>query len=272
MPGVLQDKIVIITGAAGGMGTSHVQRVLQEGAKVVLTDINKELGETFVTRLSSPSAVFLTHDVASEESWKSVVEQTVERFGRIDVLVNNAGIGGIKHIVDMSVEEYMRVIAIDQLSVFIGMKLVAPIMKKQGGGSIINISSVSGFNGSIGGAGYASAKFAVRGLTQTAALEFGPSNIRVNSIHPGIIATPLLGAAKDIQPLLEEFGKTVPLRRFGESREVSEAVLFLASDASSYLTAAELVVDGGMMASSHVFSDWLAKRQGRYFSADDKVE
>ena len=129
---------------------------------------------------------------------------------------------------------------------------------------------MSGFNGSIGGAGYVSAKYAVRGLTQTAALEFGPSGIRVNSIHPGIIATPILGENAAIQSLLKEFGKTVPLQRFGECREVSEMVVFLASDASSYLTAAEIPVDGGMMASSHVFSDWLAKRKGSYFSADDK--
>ncbi|WP_083914022.1 SDR family NAD(P)-dependent oxidoreductase [Ilumatobacter nonamiensis] len=268
--GRLDGKVSIITGGAAGMGASHAQGFLNEGATVVLTDIDQDAGEQLVEELDNSRARFLHHDVASESGWQHVVDETMSSFGRVDVLVNNAGIGGIKHIVDMSVSEYMRVIEVDQLSIFISMQMVAPIMKDQGGGSIINISSVSGFNGSIGGAAYTSAKYAVRGLTQTAALEFGPYGIRVNSVHPGIIETTMFDHPK-VRPLLDEFGETLPMRRFGQAQEVTEAVLFLASDASSYFTGAELVVDGGMTATSHVFSDWNLKRQGLHFSATERL-
>jgi 3alpha(or 20beta)-hydroxysteroid dehydrogenase len=262
--GRLQGKVAIITGAASGMGASHTKAFLREGAHVVFTDVNKEAGEKFSTELNNENAIFVYQDVSMDEDWPPVVQATLRAFGRIDILVNNAGIGGHKHIVDMTADEYLRVIMIDQVSVFLGMKYVSRIMKEQGGGSIVNISSVSGFNGSIGGAGYTSAKFAVRGLTQTAALEFARDGIRVNSIHPGVIKTPPILKL----PNIEKFIDTVPMNRPGEVSEVSEAVIFLASDASSYCTASELVIDGGMMASSHVFSDWLFRQKGQYFSTE----
>ena len=229
----LQGKVAIITGAASGMGASHTKAFLREGAHVVFTDVNKEAGEKFSTELNNENAIFVYQDVSMDEDWPPVVQATLRAFGRIDILVNNAGIGGHKHIVDMTADEYLRVIMIDQVSVFLGMKYVSRIMKEQGGGSIVNISSVSGFNGSIGGAGYTSAKFAVRGLTQTAALEFARDGIRVNSIHPGVIKTPPILKL----PNIEKFIDTVPMNRPGEVSEVSEAVIFLASDAEPRETA-----------------------------------
>lgn len=240
----LQDKVIVITGAAQGMGETHARKCLEEGAKVVLTDINQEKGEALASTLGE-NALFIQHNVSSEEDWIKVVEATENKFGPINVLVNNAGITMSKSILDMSLEEYRRILDINQVSVFLGMKSVVPSMKKTENGSIINISSI---NGLVGGAiGYTDTKFAVRGMTKAAALELARFGIRVNSIHPGVIATPMIMQG-DTKEAVEQFSKSIPLKRVAQPEEISNLVLFLASEESSYSTGSEFVADGGMTA------------------------
>lgn len=240
----LQDKVIIITGAAQGMGETHARLCIEEGAKVVLTDINSEKGDALAKELGD-NAVFVKQDVTSEQDWDTVVKQTKDKFGQIDVLVNNAGITTHKSILDTSVEDYRKILEINQVSVFLGMKAVIPTMKAAKQGSIINVSSI---NGLVGGAiGYTDSKFAVRGMTKAAALECAPHGIRVNSIHPGVIATPMITQG-DTKDAVDAFAKTIPMKRVAEAKEVSGMVLFLASDDSSYSTGSEFVVDGGLTA------------------------
>ncbi|WP_367108761.1 glucose 1-dehydrogenase [uncultured Psychrobacter sp.] len=240
----LQDKVIIITGAAQGMGETHARLCIKEGAKVVLTDINSEKGDALAKELGD-NALFVKQDVTSEQDWDKVVKQTKDKFGQIDVLVNNAGITTHKSILDTSVEDYRKILEINQVSVFLGMKAVIPTMKAAKQGSIINVSSI---NGLVGGAiGYTDSKFAVRGMTKAAALECAPHGIRVNSIHPGVIATPMITQG-DTKDAVDAFAKTIPMKRVAEAKEVSGMVLFLASDDSSYSTGSEFVVDGGLTA------------------------
>ncbi|MGM8871720.1 glucose 1-dehydrogenase [Psychrobacter sp. 2Y5] len=240
----LQDKVIIITGAAQGMGETHARLCINEGAKVVLTDISSEKGEALAKELGD-NALFVKQDVTKEEDWAHLVQQTKDKFGQIDVLVNNAGITTHKSILDTSIEDYRKILEINQVSVFLGMKAVIPTMTAAKQGSIINISSI---NGLVGGAiGYTDSKFAVRGMTKAAALECAPHGIRVNSIHPGVIATPMITQG-DTKDAVEAFAKTIPMKRVAEAEEVSGMVLFLASDDSSYSTGSEFVVDGGLTA------------------------
>ena len=240
----LQDKVIIITGAAQGMGETHARLCMAEGAKVVLTDINSEKGEALAKELGD-SALFIKHDVTNENDWAKVVEETQAKFGQVDVLVNNAGITTHKSILDTSLGDYRKILEINQVSVFLGMKAIIPSMKEAKQGSIINISSI---NGLVGGAiGYTDSKFAVRGMTKAAALECAPHGIRVNSIHPGVIATPMIMQG-DTKDAVEAFAKTIPMRRVAQPEEVSGMVLFLASDDSSYSTGSEFIVDGGLTA------------------------
>ncbi len=240
----LHDKVIIITGAAQGMGATHARLCIEAGAKVVLTDINAEKGQALATELGS-HALFIQHDVTNEDGWAQVVEQTETAFGPVDVLVNNAGITMAKSILDVSLEDYRRIIDINQVSVFLGMKAVIPSMKERQQGSIINISSI---NGLVGGAiGYTDSKFAVRGMTKSAALACAPFGIRVNSVHPGVIATPMIMQG-DTKAVVESFAKSIPLKRLAQPEEVSSIVMYLASDESSYSTGAEFIVDGGLTA------------------------
>ncbi|AWT48883.1 SDR family NAD(P)-dependent oxidoreductase [Psychrobacter sp. YP14] len=240
----LQDKVIIITGAAQGMGETHARLCLTEGAKVVLTDINAEKGQALAAKLGD-KALFIKHDVTDEEDWQHVVSTTEAHFGPVDVLVNNAGITMAKSLLDTSLDEYRRILEINQVSVFLGMKSVVPSMKKSEHGSIINISSI---NGLVGGAiGYTDSKFAVRGMSKAAALELAQYGIRVNSVHPGVIATPMIMQG-DTKTAVENFAKSIPLKRVAQPEEVSAMVLFLASDDSSYSTGSEFIVDGGLTA------------------------
>ncbi|MCE4957391.1 glucose 1-dehydrogenase [Macrococcoides caseolyticum] len=238
----LKDKVIIITGAAQGMGKVHAEKILAEGAKVVITDINEELGQTVAQALGD-QALFIKQDVSSEADWKNVVETTMSKFGRIDVLVNNAGITYNKKMSDVSLDDYMKIVNINQVSVFLGMKYVSEIMKAQKNGSIINISSM---NGLVGGAiGYTDTKFAVRGMTKAAAHELSPFNIKVNSVHPGVIHTPML-EQPGVKEAVEKFKETIPMRRVAQAEEVSNLIIFLASDEASYSTGSEFVIDGGI--------------------------
>ncbi|WP_411742931.1 glucose 1-dehydrogenase [Reinekea sp.] len=240
----VQDKVIVVTGSAQGMGETHARRLIKEGAKVVLTDLNEEKGQALAKELGE-NALFIKQDVTSEADWVNVIKQTEERFGPVEVLVNNAGITMAKSILDMTAEEYRRILDINQLSVFLGMKAVIPAMKEAKAGSIINISSM---NGLVGGAiGYTDSKFAVRGMSKAAALECAPFGIRVNSVHPGVIATPMIMQG-DTKDAVEAFAKFIPMKRIAQPEEVTNMVLFLASDESSYSTGSEFVIDGGLTA------------------------
>lgn len=240
----LQGKIAIITGAAQGMGETHARRFIEEGAKVVLTDLNEEKGKALAEELGE-HALFVKQDVVNADDWKTVVEKAEETFGPVNVLVNNAGITMAKSILETTEDEYRKIVDINQVSVFLGMKTVIPSMQKAGGGSIVNISSI---NGIVGGAiGYTDTKFAVRGITKAAAVECAHYGIRVNSVHPGVILTPMIDQ-KDTREAVEEFAKQIPIQRVAQPEEVSNLVLYLASDESSYSTGAEFIVDGGITA------------------------
>lgn len=240
----LEGKVAIITGAAQGMGAAHARRFVAEGANVVLTDLNEEKGTTLASELGENS-LFIKQNVTSTEEWAAVVAKAEEKFGPVNILVNNAGITMAKSILETTKEEYRRIVDINQVSVFLGMKTVIPSMQKAGGGSIINISSI---NGIVGGAiGYTDTKFAVRGMTKAAAMECSNYGIRVNSVHPGVIATPMIMQG-DTKATVEEFSKHIPLKRVAEPEEVTNLVLYLASDESSYSTGAEFIVDGGITA------------------------
>ena len=240
----LQDKVIIITGAAQGMGATHARLCIEAGAKVVLTDINAEKGQALAAELGN-QALFIQHNVTSEDDWTQVIAATQAYFGTINVLVNNAGITQSKSILETSLDDYRRILEINQVSVFLGMKAVIPSMQASKQGSIINISSI---NGLVGGAiGYTDSKFAVRGMTKAAALECTPFGIRVNSVHPGVIATPMIMQG-DTKAAVEAFAKSIPLRRVAQPEEVSRLVLYLASDDSSYSTGSEFIVDGGLTA------------------------
>lgn len=240
----LEGKVAIITGAAQGMGAAHAKLFVQEGAKVVITDLNEEKGNTLAAELGE-NAIFVKQNVANEEDWKTVVAKAEEAFGPVNVLVNNAGITMAKSMMETTVEEYRRIVEINQVSVFLGMKAVIPSMLKAGSGSIVNISSM---NGLVAGAiGYTDTKFAVRGMTKAAAVECAHYNVRVNSVHPGVIATPMV-VQEDTKAAVEEFAKHIPIGRVAQPEEVSKMVLFLASDESSYSTGSEFIIDGGLTA------------------------
>lgn len=246
--GRLDGKVAIVTGAAQGMGESHSRRFVAEGAKVVLTDLNADKGNTLAEELGE-NALFIRHDVSNSEDWAQVVDQAEQAFGPVTILVNNAGIlGPIAKTADISEEDYLKVCAINQTAVYLGMKAAIPSMLKAGIGSIVNISSIAGMAANYGfpSLAYVGSKFAVRGMSKATAIEYGPNNIRVNSVHPGFIRTPMMVEGTD-----ENGGESVsmiPLGRIAEASEVTNVVLFLASDEASYVTGAEHLVDAGMLA------------------------
>ncbi|MBS5936865.1 glucose 1-dehydrogenase [Clostridium sartagoforme] len=240
----LKNKVAIITGGAQGMGASHVRLFVSEGAKVVFTDLNEEAGRILEEEMGA-NVRFIKHDVTNAEGWDKVVEETEEIFGPVNILVNNAGIAMNKSILEMTEGEYRKIVDINQISVFLGIKALVPSMKKVGTASIINISSM---NGIVGGAiGYTDTKFAVRGMTKAAALQLSQFGIRVNSVHPGVIETPMVTEG-DSYEAIKQLAKQIPIRRMAKSEEVSNLVLYLASDESSYSTGSEFIVDGGLTA------------------------
>jgi len=246
--GRLSGKIAIITGSAQGMGEAHARLFVREGARVVLTDVNRTSGAALAEELGEP-AMFVGHDVASFEDWTRVITQTEARFGTPTVLVNNAGvIGPVQGMLDFSETDFLKVCAINQLGVFLGMKAVLPGMIASGGGSIVNISSIAGMLGTreSSNAAYCASKWAVRGMSKLVAAQHGKDGVRVNSVHPGYVLTPMMIAATD-----ENGGgaaAAIPLGRLAQPHEVSNVVLFLASDEASFVSGAEHVVDGAMIA------------------------
>ncbi|MET3960175.1 3alpha(or 20beta)-hydroxysteroid dehydrogenase [Marmoricola sp. OAE513] len=246
----LHGKVAIVTGGAMGQGAAIARDFVAEGAKVAIADVADEQGQALADELGE-SAYFRHHDVSDEASWTALVEDVNERFGPVNVLANNAGILRFGDIERMTVEEFMLVFNVNQLGTFLGMKAVARTMRKNGGGSIINSSSTEGLGGMASLAAYGGTKFAVRGMTKAAAMELGPKGIRVNSIHPGMIDTPMTRPHGGDAAM--EFGASrVPLRRVGHPADVSPLYVFLASDESSYINGAEIAIDGGVTA-THAF-------------------
>ena len=245
--GRLEEKVALITGAARGQGAAEASLFVAEGARVVLSDLLDEQGEAHAKKLGD-RAVYQHLDVRVESDWESAVSRTLEEFGRIDVLVNNAGIVQAAPLEEMSLQSYMEVVQTNQVGVFLGMRAVTPAMRAAGGGSVINISSNAGLEGVSGVIGYAASKWAVRGMTKSAALELGRYGIRVNSVHPGGVDTPML-QQEDFEGVDQDaVFSAQPIPRIGRPEEIAQLVLFLASDESSFSTGAEFLADGGMMA------------------------
>jgi 3alpha(or 20beta)-hydroxysteroid dehydrogenase len=247
--GRLDGKVALITGGARGMGKSHVRHFVAEGAKVVFGDVLDEQGRDVAARLGPDHCRYLHHDVTSESGWAAAVATATDTFGRLDILVNNAGVLAFGSIAEMPLAEFRRIMDINAVGCWLGMKSVIGPMQAAGGGSIVNISSIEGLTGAADSSAYAASKFAIRGMTKSAAQELGRFGIRVNSIHPGGILTRMvLETAGGMTPERgERYLKALPLGRFGKSAEISPLVAFLASDESSYCTGSEFVADGGIL-------------------------
>ena len=246
MTGRLDGKVAIVTGGARGQGEAEVRRFAAEGAKVVIADVLDDVGGAVATDIGD-AARFVSLDVTSEDSWGAAVAEAVETFGGLHVLVNNAGILGAFNTIDrLALDDYLRTIMVNQVGTFLGMKHVAGPMADSGGGSIVNISSIGGLRGIPLSTAYVASKFAVRGMTKTAAMELGPRGIRVNSVHPGGVATDMTAAVGDTGQ--SKFYQRLPIARIGTPEDIANLVLFLASDESSYCTGAEFTIDGGSQA------------------------
>jgi cyclopentanol dehydrogenase len=246
----LKGKVALISGGARGQGAAEARLFVREGARVfigdVLDDQCRQTADDINARLAMKPALARHLDVTRAADWRAAVEVCEQEFGGLDILVNNAGIANLKGIEETSEEEWDSIVNINQKGVWLGMKYAVPAMRKRGGGSIINISSIYGLIGSPGSAAYHGTKGAVRLLTKSAAVQYAPDKIRVNSIHPGLILTPMVSIVppEELRPLLE----ATPLKRGAEPEEVGWCAVFLASDEASFVTGSELVVDGGYTA------------------------
>ncbi|GIE85903.1 glucose 1-dehydrogenase [Actinoplanes regularis] len=245
--GRLDGKVALITGGARGMGKSHARHFVAEGARVVIGDVLDDKGTAVADGLG---CVYVHHDVTSEADWTAAIRATLDAYGKIDVLVNNAGILRHGPIAEMDPAEFRRVLDVNLVGCWLGVHFAAPPMIAAGGGSIVNVSSIEGFAGAAGLSAYSASKFGVRGITRSAAQELGPSGIRVNSVHPGGVMTSMAISAAEhltgVDPAA--FLKSLPIARFAEPIEISRLVAFLASDESSYTTGAEFLADGGLLA------------------------
>ncbi|WIN00488.1 glucose 1-dehydrogenase [Actinoplanes oblitus] len=242
----LDGKVALITGGARGMGKSHARHFAAEGARVVIGDVLDERGAAVAGEVGG---VYVHHDVTSEDDWAGAIGTVLDAYGRLDVLINNAGILRHGRIAEMDPAEFRRVLDVNLVGCWLGVHFAAPPMIAAGRGSIVNVSSVEGFAGAAGLSAYSASKFGIRGITRSAAQELGPSGIRVNSVHPGGVLTSMVmtaaGQLTDVDPAA--FLKALPIARFAEPIEISRLVAFLASDESSYTTGAEFLADGGLL-------------------------
>jgi len=245
--GQLDGKVAIITGAARGIGASHARRFVDEGAAVVIADRREEEGQALAEALGE-RAEFVALDVTSEEGWATAVATATERFGAVDVLVNNAGIMRIVPLRECDAATFRKVVDTNLVSMFLGTQAVVDAMVARGGGSIVNVSSPQGFEGRAGMAAYTASKFGVRGLTKTAAIELGPLGIRVNSLIPGAVRTVMTERPGWTDEQYDEAYGMYPLGRMGRADEISSVAVFLASDQSSFCTGGDFVADGGILA------------------------
>lgn len=247
----LSGKVAIITGAAQGMGEATARLFKAEGAKVALGDINVDAGRA-VSKSLGRNSFFRKLDVSKEKDWASMVTNTFRRWGRIDALVNNAGLVHFTPVEILNPADFYQVLGVNTLGPILGTKHVAPIMKEQESGSIVNISSVDGLRGTNGLTIYTASKWALRGITKSHAYELGQSGIRVNSIHPGGVNTPMGNSAGRPEEEINALFKRLPLGRIGKPEEIANASLFLASDEATYISGAELAVDGGWTAGTYL--------------------
>ncbi|MGW1549226.1 glucose 1-dehydrogenase [Streptomyces sp. NPDC002346] len=241
MSGRADGKVVVVTGGARGLGAAHARRLVAEGAKVVIGDVLVKEGEALAEELGAQNALFAELDVTSEVSWQAAVARTEEAYGKVTGLVNNAGLVHRCPIEELTEADYRRVIDVNEIGVFLGMKAVLPSMRAAGSGSIVNISSLCGIIAFPYILSYTASKWAVRGMTKAAAQEFAPYNIRVNSVHPGVVATEMTADSERSH----ETVKRQPIQREAQPAEISNMVLYLLSDEASYSTGSEFVVDGG---------------------------
>ena len=246
----LKGKVALISGGARGQGAAEARIFTAEGARVVIGDVldsqTSALAEEINKSTGKKTVLPIRLDVTRASDWRAAVEACQREFGGLDILVNNAGIANVKGIVETSEEDWDAVVNVNQKGVWLGMKAAIPAMRKRGGGSIINISSIYGLIGSAGSAAYHGTKGAVRLLTKAAAVQYAPENIRVNSVHPGVIQTPMVEALDE--QMIKEVTALAPMKRAGTPEEVGYVVLFLASNEASFVTGAEYVVDGGYTA------------------------
>jgi len=241
--GRLDGKVAIITGAARGQGAAHARHFVAEGAAVLLADVLDEDGAAVADELGK-SAAYRRVDVGSQPDWAAAIADATDRFGGVDILINNAAIHHIQPLERETEEVFERFLRVNLIGAFLGIQTVIPAMRARGGGSIVNVSSTAGMRGYYGHGAYAASKWGLRGLTKVAAIELGPDQIRVNSVHPGPIRTDMM---PQDDASLERF-RALPLGRHGEPEEVSELVCFLASDAASFITGQEHIIDGGSTA------------------------
>ena len=248
MSGRLEGRVALITGSARGQGEAEARRFTAEGAKVAITDLRDVLGEQLAAELG-PDTFYQQLDVTREDDWDAAVAATVERFGTLDILVNNAGIGAFGTLEGLDLKTHHEMIDINLHGVYLGMRAAKAALVATGNGAIVNISSIDGIVGVLGMTSYSGSKFAVTGMTRSAAIELGPLGVRVNSIHPGVINSPMVQEAPpETRARLDRLMDMQPIKRMGEPHEIASLALFLASDEASYITGAQLVIDGGHLA------------------------
>ncbi len=244
--GRASGKVIIVTGGARGIGAAHVRRLEEEGARVAITDVLEAEGQALAAEFDG-DVLFIKHDVRSADQWRDVITQTERRFGPVTALINNAGIIDGGPIETFGEAAYRAIIDINQVGTYLGMQAAIPSLRRAGGGSIVNCSSIQGLAGVPGLAAYVASKFAITGMTKVAALELAKDNIRVNSIHPGLIATSMTdGLSAPVDQ---------PIRRLGTPEEVASLALYLISDEASFCTGSEFVVDGGILNTALIFGD-----------------